>query len=160
MSNKRIKDLVNEAIIPSDGVFVIDKLNYTEAKKISISDFMTYIDNNISQGVTDHGALSGLTDDDHPQYLKEAPIDGQTYGRNNSSWSVVTGGSGVSEFGGIYYGWKAAPTNAQPGAGYFSINAANPLDAVIMEINVESQTQDIGDMLEDMKYILISYAKV
>lgn len=40
------------------------------------TDLVTYIDDAIAAGaVTDHGALTGLSDDDHPQYLNNARGD-------------------------------------------------------------------------------------
>ena len=86
------------------------------------TDGMNYVRNNNlwaleTVGVTVHGALSGLTVDDHPQYLTEgrgdvrypsqaafdahttdlpihfedAPTDGLTYGRNDNNWVSVSG---------------------------------------------------------------------
>jgi hypothetical protein len=43
-------------------------------------------------GVTDHGALSGLADDDHPQYVlhtevHDVPVDGETANPISSNWA-------------------------------------------------------------------------
>jgi len=39
---------------------------------------------------TDHGTLAGLGDNDHPQYLQDAPSDSTTYGRNNAAWVAAS----------------------------------------------------------------------
>lgn len=46
----------------------------------------------VTQGVTDHGALTGLSDDDHPQYL--TPIRGDT--RYIQSTRTLTAGAGLT----------------------------------------------------------------
>ncbi len=74
-------------------------------------------------GVTDHGALTGLADDDHTQYynqtrgdarysqlghghseyIGEAPIDDNYYARRNAAWelSPTGGGGGVTDHGAL-----------------------------------------------------------
>lgn len=37
-------------------------------------------------GVTDHGALTGLSDDDHPQYLKVADLETSSI-LNSTKWN-------------------------------------------------------------------------
>jgi hypothetical protein len=92
-------------------------------------------------GVTDHGLLTGLEDDDHPQYLNEArgdaryptstefdghindadihfpdaPADGSAYNRQNNSWILAGGGGGQTPMVGeirLFYGLLS---NLQPG---------------------------------------------
>jgi len=92
-------------------------------------------------GVTDHGALTGLGDDDHPQYynqtrgdarytrgleflnhtsnldihFSDAPADGSAYNRQDNSWVLAGGGGGQTPMIGeirLFYGSLA---NLQPG---------------------------------------------
>jgi len=53
-------------------------------------------------GVTDHGALSGLADDDHPQYMTQAEHDALR-------WEAVTNGADVFVWEGddLVHEWKA-----------------------------------------------------
>lgn len=77
-----------------------------------------------ASGVTDHGALTGLADDDHPQYATNAELtahEGTTHGgvteaevRDAGRWETVTNGSVASpecvyEAGDIVIEWVTGP---------------------------------------------------
>lgn len=65
---------------------------------------VTVIDTGGGGGVTDHGALSGLADDDHPHYLtKVRPFDGESFFIDPDTewvgrWDVVDDGSGTGDW--------------------------------------------------------------
>ena len=53
-------------------------------------------------GVTDHGALTGLADNDHPQYLVGTYPGGTTsFLRADGTWAAVTAGGGVTDHGAL-----------------------------------------------------------
>lgn len=65
------------------------------------------------------------------------------------------GSGGSADYGGFFYGWKAAATSATPATGYFSVNNANPTSATTLIIHKNSQTQGTNLMFADMKYVLL-----
>lgn len=70
--------------------------------------YFTLLGSGVNSAITDHGALTGLTDDDHPQYLNNArgdvrypqkptgTPDGTKFLRDDNSWQPVAGGGGNS----------------------------------------------------------------
>jgi len=78
-------------------------------------------------GVTDHGALTGLADDDHPQYFNQA--------RGDARYALIGQGGGVTDHGALtglgdddhpqYY--NAARHNQQAHYGFQVANADNAL---------------------------------
>lgn len=59
------------------------------------------------------------------------------------------------EYQGFYFKWKAAPVNSTPSSGYFSLNNTTPSSTTTIKIHSESQTKHTGNLIGDMKYILI-----
>jgi hypothetical protein len=48
-------------------------------------------------GVTDHGALTGLADDDHPQYLNNTRGDTRYYTKSEVDALIAAAGGGLSD---------------------------------------------------------------
>jgi hypothetical protein len=60
----------------------------------------------------DHGNLTGLSDDDHPQYLQDAPVDGEEYVRKDGDWEIASaGGGGASELSDLSDVGVSTPTD-------------------------------------------------
>lgn len=79
-------------------------------------------------GVTDHGALTGLADNDHPQYMLDDVMDRQTLGADaqevtiplNEAWERITveGFGAGSQVGTTNYSMKFNTTLATSGCVY------------------------------------------
>jgi hypothetical protein len=73
----------------------------------------------VGGGVSDHGALAGLTDNDHTQYLQDAPSDGEQYVREDGVWAAVEipdAQTGALDAGSASTNFTAADGNLDLGA--------------------------------------------
>jgi hypothetical protein len=82
-------DLLAEIAAGGSGGGLDNYYTKTESDAItdSLDDRLTDVENNPGIGVTDHGALTGLSDDDHTQYLTNVRGDARYYtkAQNDSS---------------------------------------------------------------------------
>lgn len=89
-------DLHAEIAAGGSGGGLVNYYTKTESDAItdSLDDRITELEENPSGGggVTDHGALTGLTDDDHPQYLNNARGDDRYYTKTQTDSNFATTG--------------------------------------------------------------------
>lgn len=94
---------VNQPLSQTGGVDLLDDLSDVEITNVNVQHALVYdgtkwTNSALPSGVTDHGALSGLADDDHPQYLTQTR--GTAYFASLSTTITgtlsVTGGGNLS----------------------------------------------------------------
>ena len=111
----------------------------------------------LSGGVTDHGALTGLTDDDHTQYLKESVVSGTgvpavtlgTAGATGAATTVIATDATIVAFDGTVPTTQAFGDTAATGSAAVAARRdhkhAMPADPSYTHPNHTGQVTSVGD---------------
>ena len=108
----------------------------------------TYVDAVNATAITDHGALTGLTDDDHERYFDKDLSKGVT-GENifravNNSFIRFIGGQNTNTGGWFFAAGKDFEAPYGGGFGYFVVNGAKTTYLEFMRVSGNTDTPSLN----------------